>query len=124
MTRSWIRGATIAGAVVVVALVGTAALALDDTTQLVGAQDSRQHNTAARMLVIKSVNGPVVPAPGPDPEEPPRKTPQGAAVDIGGKLTPPGTGSGMDGGGVSLTASVSPQTRLEMSLKDLARELR
>src|SRR5262245_22314953 len=116
----------ILGALVFVGAVGTVALALDDGTILTGIQQSTQHNRRGENLVLKSVNVPFVPAPGPEPDDPPRKQAPMSVVLDGGKSGAPGIGdeAGISVGGVSLTAVASPQTQLEMSLKDLARELR
>ena len=129
MTRSWIRRAMIAGAVAAVgaaALIGTAALALDDTTVLVGAYETRQHTRLGANMVAKAVNAPYVPGPGPEPPDgPPRKQAPAATTMSPGLEGPEAGGEGgLAIGGVSLTATVSPEARLEMNLKDLARELR
>jgi hypothetical protein len=129
VTRSWIRRTMIAGAMIVVggaALVGTVALAFDDTTILVGAGEARQHNRRGVNLVAKSVNSPYVPGPAPAPDDPPRKEPPGEGLSIGNPTLPglENDGGGLAIGGVSLSGAMSPEARLEGSLKDLARELR
>jgi hypothetical protein len=129
VTRSWIRRAMIAGAMATVgaaALVGMAALAYDETTVLVGASEARQHNRRGVNMVAKVVNSPYVPSPGPEPPDlPPRKQMPSATTTSPGLEGPEAGGEGgLAIGGVNLTATVSPEARLEMSLKDLARELR
>lgn len=128
MTRSWIRRATIAGALATAGVcwvVGTFAVAEYDTL-LTGVTQSRELSRRGRLLVLKNNNVTNVPGPpgSPLPDDPdPRKPPQTMATS--GKVTEPGTG--LDGGlngGVGLMATTSPQTRLETSLKNLARELR
>jgi hypothetical protein len=113
------------GAVAVLALAGSYAMALDEGTVLVGAFADRgpQYGKA---LVIKVINSPYVGPPGqlPPDDPPPKQIAHGTSLD--GKA--PGSGTTAGGinlrGGIGMIASASPQARVEKSLKDLARDLR
>jgi len=125
--RSCIRKAMIGAALVAIAvsvLAGTAALAADDGTVLVGVNADRgpQH---ARALVIRYNNAPYVGPPGQLPDDPPAKK-QSVPVAVVEKSNVGGTSvGGLNlGGGVGLISQATPQMRVEKSLKNLASELR
>jgi hypothetical protein len=124
--RSCIRKAMIGAALAAIAvavLAGTAALAADDGTVLVGANADRgpQH---ARALVIRYNNAPYVGPPGQLPDDPPPKQIVPAAIVEKSTVGDTAVGGLHLGGGVGLIGQATPQMRVETSLKNLASELR
>src|SRR5262245_18001722 len=128
VTRSWIRRAIFAGLIVALAAPVCVTVAMaDDDTVLTGVTESRNTARMGRLMVARFSAAPYVGPPGTPPpagdEDPPKRIPN--SISVGAKEVGVDSG-GLDtnlGGGIGLIAA-SPQTRLENSLKALAKELR